>query len=62
MSKLLEHFNYTFKVENFALIILKHYTRHRMQALSTAPIVKMANINKFVIPETISSNEELKAD
>ena len=62
LSKMLEHFNYTFKVENFALIILKHYTRHRMQALSTAPIVQMAGINKFVMPESISSNPELKAD
>ncbi len=62
LSKLLEHFNYTFKVDGFALIILKHYTRHRMQALSTAPIVKMAGINKFVIPESIASNPELKAD
>lgn len=62
MSKLLEHFNYTFKVKDFALIILKHYTRHRMQALSTAPIAKMANINRFVMPETIESNAELKAD
>ena len=62
LSKLLEHFNYTFKVDNFALIILKHYTRHRMQALSTSPIVKMATINKFVIPESISANPELKAD
>jgi len=62
LSKMLEHFNYTFNVENFALIILKHYTRHRMQSLSTQPIVKMANINKFVIPESISSNGELKSD
>lgn len=62
MAKMLEHFNYTFTVENFALIILKHYSRHRMQSLSTMPIVKMANINKFVIPESISSNEELKKD
>ena len=62
LSKLLEHFNYTFKVENFALIILKHYTRHRMQSLSTQPIAKMATINKFVVPETILSNAELKAD
>lgn len=62
LAKMLEHFNYTFKVDNFALIILKHYTRHRMQALSTAPIVKMAGINKFVMPESIESNAELKAD
>ena len=62
LSKLLEHFNYTFKVENFALIILKHYTRHRMQALSTAPIAKMATIHKFVMPDSIASNPELKAD
>lgn len=60
MAKLLEHFTYTFKVENFALIILKHYTRHRMQSLSTTPIVKMANINKFVIPPTIEKMPELK--
>ena len=62
LSKMLEHFNYTFKVENFALIILKHYTRHRMQSLSTMPIAKMANINKFVMPESIFSNAELKTD
>lgn len=62
LSKMLEHFNYTFKVDNFALIILKHYTRHRMQALSTAPLVKMATSNKFVMPESIASNPELKAD
>lgn len=62
LSKMLEHFNYTFKVENFALIILKHYTRHRMQSLSTMPIAKMANINKFVMPESISSNAEFKSD
>lgn len=62
LSKLLEHFNYTFKVNDFALIILKHYTRHRMQSLSTSPIFEMANTNRFVIPETISSVPELKAD
>ena len=60
LAKLLEHFNYTFKVENFALIILKHYTRHRMQSLSTAPIFKMCESNKFVIPETIEQQPELK--
>lgn len=62
LSKMLEHFNYTFKVENFALIILKHYTRHRMQSLATMPIVKMAGINKFVIPESIAAVPELKAE
>lgn len=62
LSKLLEHFNYTFKVQNFALIILKHYTRHRMQSLSTAPIALMSNGNKFIMPKTISNNPELKAD
>ncbi len=61
-AKLLEHFNYTFKVKDFALIILKHYTRHRMQSLSTAPLVKVVGINKFVMPETIASNPELKTD
>ncbi len=62
LSKMLEHFNYTFKVENFALIILKHYTRHRMQSLSTQPIVKMASINKFVVPPSIAKEPELLAD
>ncbi len=62
LSKMLEHFNYTFKVNNFALIILKHYTRHRMQALSTEPIVKMSSKHKFVMPDSIASNTELKAD
>lgn len=62
LAKMLEHFNYTFKVENFSLIILKHYSRHRMQSLSTAPIAVMANSNKFVIPESIEANSELKAD
>lgn len=62
LAKFLEHFNYTFKIENFALIILKHYTRHRMQALSTAPICVMANSNKFVIPESIEKNPELLKD
>lgn len=62
LAKMLEHFNYTFTVENFALIILKHYCRHRMQSLSTTPLVKMANINKFVMPESISKDEELKKD
>ena len=62
LSKLLEHFSYTFKINNFALIILKHYSRHRMQSLSTAPIVQMAGVNKFVIPETIEANAELKAE
>lgn len=62
MSKFLEHFNFTFKVKNFAMIILKHYTRHRMQSLSTAPIVKMAMGSKFIIPESIEKNSELKAD
>lgn len=60
LSKILEHFNYTFKIDNFALIILKHYTRHRMQSLSTAPIFKMCESNKFIIPETIDQNPELR--
>lgn len=58
-AKLLEHFNYTFKVNNFALIILKHLARHRMQSLATSPLVKMVDINKFVVPKTIKQNTEL---
>ena len=62
MAKLLEHFNYTFKVENFALIILKHYSRHRIQSLSTSPIALMANSSKFVMPDSIKNVPELKAE
>lgn len=62
LAKLLEHFSFTFKVENFAMIILKHYARHRMQSLSTQEIVQMAQINKFVIPESIEKDEKIKAD
>ncbi len=62
ISKLLEHFNYTFKVKNFSMIVLKHYTRHRMQSLSTAPIALMAQGSRFVMPDTIAENAELKAD
>lgn len=58
-AKLLEHFNYTFKVNNFALIILKHLARHRMQSLAISPLVKMVDINKFVVPKTIKQNAEL---
>lgn len=61
-AKLLEHFNYTFKVENFALIILKHLTRHRMQSLATPSLAKIVDANKFVIPETIKANPELLED
>ena len=61
-AKLLEHFNYTFKINNFALIILKHLTRHRMQSLATPPLVKIVDANKFVIPETIKANPELVED
>lgn len=61
-AKLLEHFNYTFKVKNFALIILKHLTRHRMQSLATPPLVKFVDANKFVIPKTIEANKELLED
>lgn len=59
ISKLLEHFNYTFEVDNFSLIVLKHYTRHRMQSLSTMPLVVAAMQNKFVVPESIQNNPEL---
>lgn len=62
LAKMLEHFTYTFKVENFSLIILKHYSRHRMQSLSTPPIVAIAQGNKFVMPDSIASKPELKAD
>lgn len=61
-AKLLEHFNYTFKVENFSLIILKHLSRHRMQSLATPPLIKIVDCNKFVIPETIKANAELLND
>lgn len=61
-AKLLEHFYYTFKINNFALIILKHLTRHRMQSLATPPIIKVVDANKFVIPKTIQANPELLAD
>lgn len=61
-AKLLEHFNYTFKINNFALIILKHLTRHRMQALATPPLVKVVDANKFVIPKTIQADAELFGD
>ena len=61
-AKLLEHFNYTFKIDNFALIILKHLTRHRMQSLATPSLAKIVDANKFVIPETIKANPELLED
>ena len=61
-AKLLEHFNYTFKVKNFALIILKHLARHRMQSLATAPLVKMVGANKFIMPDTIKANRILAKD
>lgn len=61
-AKLLEQFNYTFKVENFSLIILKHLTRHRMQSLATPPLVKFVDANKFIIPNTIKANKELVKD
>ena len=61
-AKLLEHFNYTFKVENFALIILKHLSRHRMQSLATPNLAKIVDANKFIIPETIKANPELLED
>ena len=62
MARLLEQFNYTFKVENFSVIILKHFTRHRMQALATPSLQQMSISNKFIIPESIASNEILKKD
>lgn len=61
-AKLLEHFNYTFKVENFAFIILKHLSRHRMQSLATAPLVKVVDSTKFIIPKTIKENAQLTKD
>lgn len=61
-AKLLEHFNYTFKIKDFPLIILKHLTRHRMQALATPPIVKVVDASRFVVPKTIQENAELLAD
>lgn len=61
-AKLLEHFNYTFKVENFALIILKHLSRHRIQSLATPSLAKLVDVNKFIIPETIKANPELLED
>ena len=61
-AKLLEHFNYTFKIDNFALIILKHLSRHRMQSLATPSLAKIIDINKFIIPNTIKENPELLQD
>lgn len=61
-AKLLEHFNYTFEVRNFSLIILKHLTRHRMQSLATPPLIKMVDCNKFIIPNTIKQNKQLTQD
>ena len=61
-AKLLEHFNYTFEVKNFSLIILKHLTRHRMQSLATPSLVKVVDCNKFIIPNTIKENKELTKD
>ena len=58
--KLLEHFYYTFEISNFSVISLKHYTRHRMQSLSTKSIAMLAFENKFVMPETIAKNKEAK--
>lgn len=62
LSRLLEQFNYTFKVENFSLIVLKHFTRHRMQSLVTSSLRKMSTSNKFILPETIAQNVELKRE
>ncbi len=61
-AKLLEHFNYTFKIDNFALIILKHLTRHRMQSLAVPPLAKLVDTSKYIIPETIKANPELLDD
>lgn len=62
IARLLEQFNYTFKVNNFSMIVLKHLTRHRVQSLVTPSILKMSLSNKFVMPESIASVPELKAE
>ena len=61
-AKLLEHFNYTFEVKNFSLIILKHLTRHRMQSLATPALIKLVDCDKFIIPKTIKADKELTKD
>ena len=51
-AKLLEHFNYTFEVKDFSLIILKHLSRHRMQSLAIPPLAKIVDCSRFIIPNT----------
>ena len=58
-AKLLEHFNYTFHIKNFSIIILKHLARHRMQSLAVPPIFKFVDSQNFTIPETIKANKKL---
>lgn len=59
-SRILEHINFTFEISNFSVISLKHYTRHRIQSLLTKGLLNMSFENKFIIPETISKDENLK--
>lgn len=61
-AKLLEHFNYTFEVKDFSLIILKHLSRHRMQSLATPALAKIVDCNRFIIPNTIKANKQLTQD
>lgn len=61
-AKLLEHFNYTFEVKDFSLIILKHLSRHRMQSLATPALAKIVDCNRFIIPNTIKASKELTQD
>ena len=59
-SKLLEHFSYTFKVDNFALIILKHYSRHRMQTLQLPQSFKWQALTNLLFLKQFWQNLNLR--
>lgn len=55
----LESVNFTFRLNNVSLPCLTHFARHRMQSLDIPPLTK-ARREKYIIPESIKKNSELK--
>jgi thymidylate synthase (FAD) len=54
----LEQLNYTYVISNITLAGITHIVRHRMQSIVIPPVHDV-NINRFIVPKTISCDKDL---
>lgn len=55
----LEQINFTFRINDISLAAITHLTRHRIQSIIIPPFHDVCRCERYLIPDTIKSNNEL---